>query len=125
MELVFDSFAWLAFFFKEDNGKVKQLLERNKGEIFTTSANLYEVYYRIHQRKGQKERDEAIAFIKGVSNLLPITESIALSAGELRIQHGLSAIDAFTLAAAREQDAKLVTGDLDFARLKDENIIML
>ena len=125
MELVFDSFAWLAFFFNEDKGKVKQLLERNNGEIFTTSASLYEVYYRVHQRKGQKERDEAIAFIRGVSKILPITETVALCAGELRIRHGLSAIDAFTLAAAMGQGAKLVTGDPDFAEFKDENLMLL
>ena len=124
MKLVFDSFAWIAFFTDEDKGKVAELLKHNAGEIFTTAANFYEVSYRVFQEKGREKQLEALSFIKKYSEIIPISEEIAITASELRLSHGLSAIDAFTLAAGRHWKAKVVTGDPDFVKFGGEVIMI-
>jgi len=123
MNLIVDSFAWIEFFKGTSRGqKVYGLLENSKNRLYTTTGNYYELYYRLTQECGQLKREEALAYIRHKTTLLEITEVIARSAGELRLAEGLSAIDAFTLAAARINNGKVVTGDKDFDRFKDEII---
>jgi len=121
---VIDSFAWMEFFKGTSRGKkVKDIIEDERIQKYTTAANYYEIYYRIFQEKGQSIKDEAISFIKANSKLVDITEEIASIAAEIRIDEGLSAIDSFTLAAARLIKAKVLTGDKDFSKIKDVEMI--
>ncbi|MBI5224428.1 PIN domain-containing protein [Candidatus Micrarchaeota archaeon] len=124
MKLVFDSFIWLSFFKNEStSGKIKALLEDDANQIFSTSANIYEVYYRLSEDSGKADLLVALSFIKDNSQILPIDEYLAILAAELRLKYHLSAIDAFTYAAAKQLNARLVTGDKDFSKLDD--VIMI
>ncbi len=123
-EYVIDSFAWMEFFKgTERGGKVKKIMEDDSIGKYTTTANYYEIHYRLTQEKGPGLRDEALAFIKANTRLLDITEEIASTAGEIRVNEGLSAVDAFTLAAARNLKSKVLTGDQDFSKIKETEMI--
>ena len=118
MKLVFDSSAWLLYFEgKERSLAVEKLLKDNLGEIVTTAANLYEVKY-LSLRNGRPAADAAVDFIRSNSEIIPVSEELALQAAELRASHGLSAVDAFTLAAAQNLGAKIVSADPHFAPFK-------
>ena len=124
MKLVFDSFIWLSFFKNEStSGKIKVLLEDKANQIFSTSANIYEVYYRLSENRGKDDLLVALSFIRDNSKILPIDEFLAILAAELSIKYHLSAIDAFTYAAAKMLNGKLVTGDKDFSKLDDVILI--
>ena len=123
MNVMVDSFAWMEFFKGTERGKkVLNILHDEDNRIYTTVANYYELYYRLTQEQGPSKRDEALAFIKDRSRLMDITEEVARGAAEIRLIEGLSAIDAFTLAAARLVGGKVLTGDRDFDKFKDEII---
>jgi predicted nucleic acid-binding protein len=123
MNIVVDSFAWIELFKGTTRGKrALDVISEEKNTVYTTYGNYYELYYRLTQEKGQSERDEALAFLRNQTNILEINQQIAEEAGEIRLQHGLSAIDAFTLAAARQVGGKVLTGDRDFDKFKDEII---
>ena len=123
MNLVLDSFAWMEFFKGTTRGrKVLELLGCADNRFYTTTGNYYEIYYRLTQECGKIKMEEALAYIRHNTTLLDITEELARMAGEIRLKEGLSAIDAFTLAAARANNAKVVTGDRDFSRFKEEII---
>jgi predicted nucleic acid-binding protein len=124
MDFLFDSFAWLVFFKKEGGYmKVAAILKDPRHNIFTTAANLYEVYYRLAQDCGHSALEIALPFIKTKSQVIPIDAGLAESAGEIRLKYGLSAIDSFTYSAAQNIDASVVTGDKDFSKLK--NVILI
>jgi predicted nucleic acid-binding protein len=49
--------------------------------------------------------------------VIPLTESIALLAADLSLQHGLAMADAIVYATGRDQEAAVVTGDADLEGL--------
>ncbi|MFH1257714.1 MAG: PIN domain-containing protein [Candidatus Micrarchaeota archaeon] len=124
MKIMVDSFAWLAYFKKERGGeKVYALLKNKESEVFTTAANLYEIYYRLSEDVGKEKLLIALSFIKTRAKIVAVDELIAEIAAEVRLHHGLKAIDAFTYAAAKQLNAKVVTGDRDFSKL--DNVILI
>ena len=122
---VLDSFAWIELFKGSKKGeKVKQLLNEHSDKISTTTANYYEVYYHLEQEKGPVLREKYLRFIENKTTVIPISIDIASAAAQIRLVEKFSAIDAFTLAAARKLKAKVVTGDKDFEKLKDEVVFL-
>jgi predicted nucleic acid-binding protein len=51
------------------------------------------------------------------THVIPLTESIALLATDLSIQHGLAMANAIVYATGRDQKAEIVTGDADLEGL--------
>lgn len=57
------------------------------------------------------------------TKIIPLSESIALFAADLSLQHGLAMADATVYATSQDQGARLITGDAD---LKDlSNIVYI
>lgn len=119
MKLVFDSNAWIEYLQgTEKSQAVEKFLSDYGNEIYTTAANLYEVKYLTLRDEGRQKAEDAVLFIKNHAEIILIDEELALNAAELRASHGLSAIDAFTLAAAQKLDAKIVSADPHFTPFK-------
>lgn len=51
------------------------------------------------------------------THVIALTESIALLAADLSLQHGLAMADAIVYATGRDQEAEVVTGDADLKGL--------
>ncbi|MEK6953834.1 MAG: PIN domain-containing protein [Candidatus Micrarchaeota archaeon] len=120
MKLMLDTFAWILILEEGAAGsKVVKMIEQNQGELYTTAGNLYEVHYRVAEKYGRAKLLEFETMIKTEAQIIPIDAELATLAAEMRLKHGLKAIDAFTYAAAQQLGAKVVTGDKDFAKLKD------
>lgn len=51
------------------------------------------------------------------THVIPLTESSALLAADLSLQHGLVMADAMVYATARDQGAEILTGDADLEGL--------
>lgn len=110
--IVLDSFAWFEYFAGSLAGSRVGRLLQTRGLIYTSSSCLAE-FKRKQIREGQSWKDE-VAFIVSKSQVVPLSESIALRAGEHLEVHFA---DALVYATALELGATLVTGDPHFRGL--------
>jgi predicted nucleic acid-binding protein len=111
-----DSSGWIEFFTDGPlAGKYAAYLS-DLPQIVTPPVVVYEVYKKI-----KRERTEAEALLAAAqmhkTQLVPFTESLALMAADLSLEHGLGMADAMVYATALSQDAELVTSDADLAEL--------
>ena len=122
-----DSYAWIEYLNGTKAGlKVKRILEAKNNTILTTCINLVEVVSKA-KREG-KDADFATNALLSLSRVLAIGTRQARNAGMLHAEmrrkiadFGLA--DAFVLAIAREQKAKIVTGDEHFRNVNDSVMI--
>ena len=123
-KFIADAWAILALLQKEEPAasRVKQLLEdaqQEKLQIFVSTINLGEVYYRVGKVKGEAEAQKTLELISRLSlKMLPATDERVLAAAHWKIHHAISYADAFAAAAAAELKATLVTGDPELESLK-------
>lgn len=91
-------------------------LSAPRHHIITPTIVLYEVYKKIKRERGE---ETAVQFAGrlNATHVIPLTESIALLAADLSIQHGLAMADAIVYATGRDQEAEVVTGDADLEGL--------
>ena len=122
---VLDSFAVLAFLFKEPgHEKVLKLLETATEEdetVFVAAPNWAEIRYIVQRRKGVEEwnlvRDSLLSLpIQVVS----IDRSLAESTGEIKATKRMSLADCFAAALAKDLKAELYTGDPEFKEVEKE-----
>ena len=115
MKILMDSSGWVEFFTGGPLADRYATYLIPQQEVVTPTIVLYEVYKKIKRERGE---ETAVLFAGrlNATQVIPLTESIALLAADLSLQHGLAMADAVVYATARDQGAQLVTGDAD---LKD------
>ena len=122
-KFVIDSYAWIEYLAGTKSGlSAKKIIETNDNVILTTSIVLAEVVSKIKREGLDAER--AYQIISSLSKVLAIGTTNAREAGILHAEtkrkikdFGLA--DAFTLAVAREQKARVLTGDEHFRGFKE------
>lgn len=121
MNLV-DSSGWLEFF---TDGKLAaryfHYLERLQ-EVVVPTLVIYEVYKKIKKERSEEDALLAIAHM-GKARIVALDDTLAMSAADISLKHGLSMADAIIYATALQEEAKLVTSDTHFTNLN--NIIFL
>jgi len=116
--LVLDSFAWIEEMAGTPPGeKVRQLIEDEDNETFTSAVTVSEVVSHA-QRRGLNGRRTAEAVEAG-STIVPMDFTLAVSAGLIhaerkRRESDFSYGDAAVVALARLMRARIVTGDAHF-----------
>ncbi|MGH8398439.1 MAG: type II toxin-antitoxin system VapC family toxin [Gammaproteobacteria bacterium] len=116
MNLV-DSSGWLEYFADGPNAEFFSGAIENVAELVVSSVNIYEVFKRVLQQKGENLALRAVATM-GQGKLVEVDERIALSAAQLAISLKLPMADSMILATAHACDAVLWTQDADFERLE-------
>ncbi len=117
-KLLFDTWALLELLNAGPKAKeVKRLLIES--ERFTTTLNLYEVFYRVKQDGGEARALQAVELLSANLSIIPIDFSIALAGGKAREllkskSNNMGAIDILTYVSSQTVGATLVTGDPDF-----------
>lgn len=84
--------------------------------MLTPSVVLYEVYKKIKRERSEEEALVAAAQIEK-TRIVALTSTIALTAADLGLEHGLAMADSIVYSTALLNDAELVTSDKDFAKL--------
>lgn len=112
MNLV-DSSAWLEYFADGPNAKFFSAAIGDIPALVVSSVNIYEVFKRVLQRRGEELALRAVA-VMGQGRLVEVDERIALSAARIAVALKLPMADAMILATARACDALLWTQDADF-----------
>ncbi|HEX3554781.1 MAG TPA: type II toxin-antitoxin system VapC family toxin [Thermoanaerobaculia bacterium] len=111
-----DSSGWLEFF--TDGPLAENYAEHlsDLSQILTPTIVLYEVYKRIKRERGEDEALVAAAQLKK-TQIVVLTDTIALTAADLSLEHRLAMADAMVYATARLRDLVLFTSDDDFEDL--------
>lgn len=116
MNLV-DSSGWLEYFADGPNAEFYSGAIENVAELAVSSVNIYEVFKRVLQQKGENLALRAVATM-GQGKLVEVDERIALSAAQLAVSLKLPMADSMILATAHACDAVLWTQDADFEGLE-------
>ena len=127
MKYVIDAHAWIEYFLGSDRGKkVKEIIEFNDNEIYTSIITIAEVV-SVTKREN-RDAEEKYRDILNLSNIYFVNLELAKEAGILhaetkkKIKHfGLA--DTFVLLTSRKLGAKIVTGDPHFKGMKEAILI--
>ena len=115
MNLV-DSSGWLEFF---SGGPLADKFAEyltDPSEVVTPTVVLYEVYRWIKRERSEEEALIAIALMQQ-TQVKPLSQTLALTAADLGLEHKLAMADAMVYATAVLNSADLITSDSDFAEL--------
>ncbi len=112
MNLV-DSSAWLEYFADGPNAKHFARPIEDTGKLLVSSINLFEVFRRIHQQRGEAQALLAVSAMQQ-GTVVDVTGAVALSAARLSLEERLAMADALLYATARGYGATLWTQDADF-----------
>ena len=113
---VVDSSGWLEFFVDGPLARKYENYLSNPSEVVTPTIVLYEVYKKIRRERSEEEALVAAAQIQK-TRLAPLTETIALAAADISLEHRLAMADSIVYATALSHRAQLISSDADFAQL--------
>lgn len=128
---VLDSYAVLAFLFKERGcEKVLDLFEKaaQVDQVLLIAApNWAEVRYLVERKAGAGRWSEVRHKLLGLPlEVVPADQTLAEIAGEIKASGKMSLADCFAAALAKQKKADLYTGDLEFKAVgKDIKVIWI
>jgi predicted nucleic acid-binding protein len=86
-------------------------------KVITPTILLYEVYKKIKRERTEEEALLAVALMQQ-SHVVPLDDSIALSAADLCLQYSIPMGDSVVYATAVENKCLLITSDDHFRNLE-------
>lgn len=122
---VLDSFAVLAFLFKERGyQKVLRAFEAaaDRDEPALIAApNWAEVRYIVERKVGAEQWEILRSTILALPlQVIPVDQTLAESAGAMKATKKMSLADCFAAALAKQRQVEVYTGDPEFTAVKDE-----
>ena len=123
--VVFDSYALLALFRKEDGFEFVRdvLIKLSEGELTGSISviNVGELYYMVSRKSNSEKAEQAInALLQFPITIIAAGFDLTIEAAKLKSRFKLSYADAFAAAITISQKATLITGDPEFNNLKSE-----
>jgi toxin FitB len=120
--VVLDSSVWIEIL--RTGPLSKKCLGELKGanKIFVPTLVIFEVYRKILRASSEELALSAVALLNTHSSA-PLSQEVALLAGDLSLQHSLATADSLVLAHAIDLGAVLVTLDNDFADIDGVKVI--
>ena len=115
MNLV-DSSGWLEYFTDGPLANAYAHHLKALDQVLTPTVVLYEVYKVIKRERTEEEALAAVAQI-GKTRLVPLSDTIALTAADVSLAYRVAMADAIVYATSLTEKAKLVTSDADLASL--------
>jgi predicted nucleic acid-binding protein len=115
--IVLDSSGWLEYFGDGPHADEFAARLKNPANVLTPTVALYEVYKVAKRDRSEEEAIRAVAMMKK-TQIVELTEELALTAADLSLAHSLSMADSMMLAVARAYDAELATTDAGFTGIE-------
>lgn len=118
-----DSYAVLAWIQDEPGAQlVENLLyqaQENKEQVLISIINLGEIYYRCARVQDLSFARDILEKVKLLPvKIYPCPDDLVLEASEIKAQFPIAYADAFAVATALREKARIVTGDPDFKQVK-------
>lgn len=122
---VLDSYAVLAFLFKEKgHEKVVAALEKaaeSDKPLLIVAPNWAEIRYQVERKAGSEAWTRTREKLLGLPvEIVPADQELAEQAGGIKAHHRMSLADAFAAALAKTRKADLFTGDPEFRAVEKE-----
>ena len=119
---VLDSYAVLTLLQGEQAGKrILDLLRQAQARevrLLMTWINVGEILYIVERRRGKGEAYRALALLEeSPIDIVPVDKTLALRAASVKATYPMAYADAFVVALAMEENAKVVTGDPEFHKV--------
>ena len=117
---VIDTWVWVEYYLGEDS-RVNEYIENDSLDLFTSTITLTEIIKFLYQKHENPENIRHVVSEIGIRSLvIPVTEDIAILAGEFRNKGFKGGIaDTIILATARSGGHKVVSGDPHFKAISD------
>ena len=124
---IIDSYAWIEYFLSTDKGViVKNTIENKENSIYTHVFSLAEIASRISRAEGDYKNPIDVILssseVIGIDNQKSVHTGLLHSEMRKRIKD-FGLVDSFILLAARELNAKILTGDPHFKNMKEAIMI--
>lgn len=114
---VVDSSGWLEYFADGENADFFTPAIENTDELIVPAISLFEVFKRMRQQRGEQfAMEAAVAMKQGL--VIPLDDTLALTAAKLSGDLKLPMADSIILATARTFNATLWTQDADFENVE-------
>jgi len=110
-----DSSGWIEFFSGGPLADRYVPYLKDLSQLVTPTIVLYEVYKKIKRERGEEAALLAAAQLQ-TTDVVPLTNALALWAADISLRYRLAMADAIVYATAQNRGIQLVTGDAD---LKD------
>jgi predicted nucleic acid-binding protein len=121
MNLV-DSSGWLEYFSDGQNADFFAPVIEDTENLIVSTINLYEVFKRVLQQRGESEALQAVALMHQ-ARIVGFTASLSLEAAKLSIDFKLPMADSILLATAQGENATLWSEDEHFKDIPDVQFI--
>lgn len=120
--VIVDSSGWLEYITGDEKADVFGEVLQSDVQVLVPTIVLYEVLKIMLLRAGKSDAD---AFLSEAlrRTVVDLTDTIALAAASLSIDHKLPMADAIIYATARAHRAKLVTSDAHFTGLPGVTVL--
>lgn len=115
--ILLDSSGWIEIV---TDGPRAAKFERHLREAkrwIVSPINLFEVYRKVAKISEDRALRAVAAMKQG--EVVPVDEQISLEAADLALKYNLAMADSIILATALACGAKLITGDTDFANIRN------
>jgi predicted nucleic acid-binding protein len=112
--IVVDSSGWLEFLTDGVLADEYAKRLRQPAAVLTPTIVIYEVYKHAKRLLSEEDAVGAVAAMQK-TQIIPLTDELALVAADLSLTYKLPMADAIVLATAQAHDADVVTSDADFA----------
>ena len=120
--VLIDSSGWIEYF--TEGAHTDRFFHHLKDprRIVTPVIVLYEVYKKMKRERSEQEALEAVAQMLK-TQVVPLSEDLALSAADVSLEYGLPMADAIVYATALEYGCKVLTLDSDFSKLPNAEVL--
>ena len=121
MKIILDASAWIEYLDDAPHAAtIEEYLQKN--ECFTLSITMAEVTAKT--LLGGKDSEKAIIAMRALSRIIAAEEEVALNAAHIyarqrKTNSKFSLSDAFVVALAQKNEAKVLTKDRDFSGFKE------
>jgi len=121
---VLDSYALITYFEDEPGAdQVAQILSQliqGKAKGYMSVVNWGEVYYNTMREEGVAEAEKVILQLdKFPIQMVEANRELTYEAAKLKGKYRIAYADCFAVALSLKLNASLVTGDLEFKKLKE------
>lgn len=116
--IVVDSSGWLEFLTDGPLADEYAVHLRQPKSVITPTIVVYEVYKHAKRLLSEEHALDAVAAMRK-TEVVPLSDELALVAADLSMEYKLPMADAIVLATAQAHNAEVVTSDADFVSAPD------
>ena len=120
--IIVDSCGWLEWF---TDGKLANKYQKylaDQENLLVPAIILYEVYTILKREVDEEKALLAVGYMKN-SPVIPLDETLALSAADIALQESLAMADAIIVATSRFYNCTIISSDSDLKNQPNVNFI--